>query len=186
MPPHILWDDDKAQSLGGTNSPTATGSFLVNSPTSPIPSSITRDGKHTDVAAIASSIAGSLVVLFLCVTAVLILRRRSMQRRIRYEAPRSLGSQTESGLADVVPHKLMHTRPAPPVVSEKAALPESALPVPNADSAAVLPPAAAELALASMADEMHVLRRQIQHLEQERRVLGSEPPDELPPEYATR
>jgi hypothetical protein len=184
MPPHILWDDDKAQSLGGTNSPTATGSF-VNSPTSPIPSSITRNGKHTDVAAIVGSIAGSLVVLFLCVTAVLILRRQSMQRRIRYEAPRSLGSQTESGLADIVPHKLIHTQPAPPVISEKATLPESALPVPNADSVTVLPPAA-ELTLASMADEMHVLRRQIQHLEQERQVLGSEPPDDLPPEYATR
>ncbi|KAJ7494969.1 hypothetical protein FB451DRAFT_1163699 [Mycena latifolia] len=173
-----------AQSPGGTNSPTAAGS-LVKSPTSPIPSSITRDEKHTDVAAVVGSIAGSLVVLFLCVTAVLILRRRSMQRRIRYEAPRSLGPQTESGLAEIVPHKLVHTRPAPPVVSEKATLPESALPVPNAGPVTVLPTAAG-LALASMADEMHVLRRQIQHLEQERRVLGSEPPDDLPPEYATR
>ncbi|KAJ7238215.1 hypothetical protein C8J57DRAFT_1374137 [Mycena rebaudengoi] len=172
-----------SQNPGETNSLTTTES-IVNSPTSPIPSSITRDGKHTDVAAVVGSIVGSLVVLFLCVTAVLILRRRSMQHRIRYEPPRSLGPQTESGLADIVPHKLVHTRSAPPVISEKATLPESALPVPNADPVILLPPAA-ELALASMAQEMHVLRRQIQHLEQERRILGSEPPDDLPPEYAT-
>lgn len=127
---------------------------------------------------------GSLVVLFLCVTAILIRRRRILQRGIRHKPSRSLGPRTERGVSEILHGNHVDTRPTPLILYEKdAPAADSSLSVPTIDSSAALPTAAD---LASMADEMRALREQMQRLEQDRRVLGSAPLDDLPPEYATR
>ncbi|KAJ7125304.1 hypothetical protein C8R44DRAFT_782841 [Mycena epipterygia] len=173
-----------SSSLSSSQNPTGTSSPTA-SPTIPIPSSsVTRSGKHTNVPAIVGSIVGSLVVLFLCVTAILIRRRRILQHGIRHNASRSLGPHTESGLPESDGDHV-NTRPEPLVLYEKDALAtDSSLSVPSTTYSAALP-TAAELALASMADDMRALRGQMQRLEQDRRVLGNAPVDDLPPEYAT-
>ncbi|KAF7354127.1 hypothetical protein MVEN_01100100 [Mycena venus] len=161
-------------SFASRSSPSSTTTIMIPSP------SVSPDRTHSNTPVLVGAIVGSLVILLVCVTAIFIRRRRILQR---HTTSQSLGSHTEGGLPAFVDESRLDMRPEPFILDEKAT--ESSLPIPNTVVGVTLP-TAAELVLASMANEMRVLRGQVQLLERERRGIGDgdAPPNELPPAYA--
>ncbi|KAJ7106338.1 hypothetical protein C8R44DRAFT_806037 [Mycena epipterygia] len=143
--------------------------------------------KPVPVAAIVGSVVATFAVLFVCVAALLIRRRR---RSCRNEAPRPLWATTEPALLQPADENGINIRPDPFIHSDKRIHPQveqprgsSSLP-PESGATSVLP-TPAEQALATMAEEIRLLRGQFQRLEFERNLSGIEGAEEQPPEYAT-
>ncbi|KAJ7107386.1 hypothetical protein C8R44DRAFT_941114 [Mycena epipterygia] len=143
-------------------------------------------GKHIPLAAIVGPIIGALVLL-LCVAAIVVVRRRGSHRKDRSvtTAPRPFISLAELGIPDPAgDNGNEDAQPEPPILYEKDAQPMGSSSAPHSGSSSALP-TATELALATMAEEMRLLRGQVQRLESDRRIsrisTGTAPPD-----YATR
>lgn len=118
-------------------------------------------------------------MLSLC-AAALFIRRRRRRAHHSHRGGIPLGPRTESDLAVI---NLVRSRPHSQILYDN----DKGLP--PGDNASVLSststlPVAAEIALASMAEEMQALRRQIKRLEGERESAGVRVPDDTPPEYA--
>ncbi|KAJ7107379.1 hypothetical protein C8R44DRAFT_744583 [Mycena epipterygia] len=129
----------------------------------------------------------TFVVLLVCVAALLIRRRRTSRRN---EAPHPLWATTESALLQPPDENGFNTRPDPVIHSDKMIHPQVQQPrgssssPPESGSTSALP-TPAEQALATMAEEIRLLRGQFQRLEFERNMSGIEGAEEQPPEYAT-
>ncbi|KAJ7106348.1 hypothetical protein C8R44DRAFT_681257 [Mycena epipterygia] len=151
--------------------------------------------KHLLVPAIIASIVGSLIVLLLCVAAIFIIRRRASRRNDRQEniVPHPLWPGT---ILDPARENGFNARPAPLVLDEKRARAHveqfqaggssSTAENPSGSASEPAVPTAAELA--ALAEEMRLLRSQVQRLGSERNLPGSSSwaEDEQPPEYVPR
>ncbi|KAJ6599700.1 hypothetical protein DFH09DRAFT_1070427 [Mycena vulgaris] len=135
-------------------------------------------GSHLPVAAVAGLVVGALVVLTMLCLGVLFVRRRRILRR---NAPRPPGPHPEAARLE----QGVDTRPDPLILYEKSMNPADGVSsaTPNSRSSSALP-AAAELTLVTMAEEMRFLRGQVQRLEIDRQG-GTVAAEEQPPAYET-
>ncbi|KAJ7745591.1 hypothetical protein DFH07DRAFT_15795 [Mycena maculata] len=160
---------------------------LSSSATSVTPTTITSQSgsaavspsrKHVPVAAIVGSTFAVLILISLCVAALFIHRQRL--RRAHQGRIRELGRRTESGIIHMDhSEEDLSARPDPLVLYPEKSLPEDS----GSDSGSSSSSSSVSQALA---EEVQVLRTQIQRLELERQTLGVGASDDLPPpEYAS-
>ncbi|KAJ7446560.1 hypothetical protein FB451DRAFT_1567783 [Mycena latifolia] len=163
-----------SSSLGANTPATSTPSASVSPPAR----------KHVPVTAIAGSVVAVSAVILLCIAALLVRRRRAS----RNNGPRPLGLRRASTLLELAEDNRIDTRPEPLILYEKdaryLAVTSSAPSSTNSSSSSL--PTGAELALVTMAEEMRLLRGQVQRLERDRQGSTIETAEEeMPPEYAT-
>ncbi|KAJ7681594.1 hypothetical protein B0H17DRAFT_1075984 [Mycena rosella] len=164
----------------------ALGSPSPSSPLSSTPTSSATDAsgtptqsiavqplgeKHLSAAVIAGLVVAALVVLLLCAAALFVHRRRRMARD---NAPRpyASGAGSESALLEVADDPRVKTRPDPLVLYEKGTRSEGGASSSTQD-------------IIAMAEEMGLLRGQVQRLALNRQGPGDSEVEDRPPEYGT-
>ncbi|KAJ6517099.1 hypothetical protein DFH09DRAFT_1099059 [Mycena vulgaris] len=144
---------------------------LAVSYTSPTPSTLAVSPpgkKRVPIAAIAGSVSTS-AILMVGVVALLVRRRRHR------------GASGQPGNARGV-----NTRPDPLILYEKNIEPRASAPSPTLPSESISTrPTPAELALVAVAEEMRLLRGQVERLEHDRQGPGPQTVEDHPPQYGS-
>ncbi|KAJ6524326.1 hypothetical protein B0H19DRAFT_972132, partial [Mycena capillaripes] len=114
--------------------------------------------KHILVVTIVCSVVGSLILLLFCVAVLVIRRRRASQK-----GSRPLDSRTEAALLEVAEDNTANSRPEPFILHEKnfPQMEQCSATDSNMQYNSGLP-TAAQIALANMAEEMRILRDELE------------------------
>ncbi|KAJ6599689.1 hypothetical protein DFH09DRAFT_1070415 [Mycena vulgaris] len=135
------------------------------------------EGSHLPVAAVAGSVVGALVVLTMLCLAALFVRCRRISHRNRPLGPHSEAALLEQGVDTRLDPLILYEKNMNPAGGASSETLNSRL------SSAL--PAGAEFALVTMAEEMCLLRGQVQRLGLDRQG-GTVAVEEQPPAYETR
>ncbi|KAJ7206611.1 hypothetical protein GGX14DRAFT_568166 [Mycena pura] len=189
IPISVFADDGVVATLYGFTSglqgTSTTGSESSVAPTQSRvfgPPASLRTSASVPVAAIVGSVIGVMVLLSLCLVAILVrCRRRRRLRAHRYE----LGPGTESG---TLQEHLNESRAyeEPRSQSEKGQTHKWSRVDPESSVDRSTLPTAVRDGLATMMEEMQVLRTQMQRIEMERQPSGFGRTNEPPPQYTAQ